>query len=42
MVGKDAMAVFDDTKVWDEKLAIYRHAVRSSDGVTTLKAEVES
>ena len=41
VVGKDAMAVFDDTKVWDEKLAIYRHAVRSSDGATTPKAEAE-
>lgn len=42
VVGKDAMAVFDDTKLWDEKLALYRHVVQSSDGVPNLKkAEVE-
>ena len=31
MVGKKAMAVFDDTKPWGEKLALYRHVVRSSE-----------
>ena len=42
VVGKDAMAVFDDTKLWSEKLALYRHVVQSSDGVPNLKkAEVE-
>ncbi len=42
VIGKDAMAVFDDTKLWGEKLALYRHVVQSSDGVPNLKkAEVE-
>ncbi len=42
VVGKNAMAVFDDTKPWGEKLALYRHVVRSSGSVPSLeKAEVE-
>jgi predicted dehydrogenase len=42
VVGKDAMAVFDDTKPWDEKLALYRHVVQSADGLSNLdKAAVE-
>jgi UDP-2-acetamido-3-amino-2,3-dideoxy-glucuronate N-acetyltransferase len=42
VVGKDAMAVFDDTKPWSEKLALYRHAVQSFEGLLSLeKAEVE-
>jgi len=27
VVGEKAMAVFDDTKIWEEKLAIYNHKV---------------
>ena len=42
VVGKNAMAVFDDTKPWGEKLALYRHVVRSSESLASLeKAEVE-
>ncbi len=42
VVGKNAMAVFDDTKPWCEKLALYRHVVRSSGSLPSLeKAEVE-
>jgi len=42
VVGKDAMAVFDDTKPWAEKLALYRHVVQTTDGLPRLeKAEVE-
>ena len=42
VVGEDAMAVFDDTKPWDEKLALYRHVVNSTGGLPSLeKAEVE-
>ena len=42
VVGKNAMAVFDDTKPWSEKLALYRHVVRSSGSLPSLeKAEVE-
>ena len=42
VVGKNAMAVFDDTKPWGEKLALYRHVVRSSGSLPSLeKAEVE-
>ena len=36
------MAVFDDTKPWGEKLALYRHVVQATDGLPSLeKAEVE-
>ena len=42
VVGKNAMAVFDDTKPWGEKLALYRHVVRSSGSLPSLeKAEAE-
>ena len=42
VVGEDAMAVFDDTKPWNEKLALYRHSVKSSGVILSLeKAEVE-
>jgi len=42
VVGKNAMAVFDDTKPWGEKLALYRHVVRSSGSLPSLeKAKVE-
>ena len=37
MVGKDAMAVFDDTKPWSEKLAVYRHVVQSAGGLPSLE-----
>ena len=36
------MAVFDDTKPWNEKLALYRHTVESSqESINLEKAEVE-
>ncbi|MDA8627067.1 Gfo/Idh/MocA family oxidoreductase [Pseudomonadales bacterium] len=42
VVGKKAMAVFDDAKPWSEKLALYRHVVQSSGSLPSLeKAEVE-
>ena len=42
VVGKDGMAVFDDTKPWNEKLALYRHVVQATGGLPSLeKAEVE-
>lgn len=42
VVGRDAMIVFDDTKPWDEKLAIYRHVAKLIDGLPVLqKSEVE-
>ena len=42
VVGRDAMVVFDDTKLWNEKLAVYRHVVESTGGLPSLKkAEVE-
>lgn len=42
VVGDDAMAVFDDTNPWNEKLAVYRHSVNSNGGLPSLeKAEVE-
>lgn len=42
VIGRDAMVVFDDTKSWDEKLAIYRHVVNLIDGTPSLqKTEVE-
>lgn len=30
VVGEDAMAVFDDVKPWNEKLALYKHTIDSS------------
>ena len=42
VVAKKAMAVFDDTKPWGEKLTLYRHVVRSSGSLPSLeKAEAE-
>jgi len=42
VVGRDAMIVFDDTRTWSEKLALYRHIVSSSGDFPGLeKAEVE-
>jgi predicted dehydrogenase len=42
VVGKNAMAVFDDTKPWSEKLGLYRHVVGSSGNPPSLeKAEAE-
>ena len=42
VVGEDAMVVFDDTKPWNEKLALYRHSAKSSGGLPSLeRAEVE-
>ena len=42
VVGQNGMAVFDDTKPWNEKLALYRHVVKTTNGPTRLeKAEVE-
>ena len=35
--GKSAMLVFDDTKPWNEKLAIYPYEVVSSKGIINLK-----
>ena len=37
VIGNQAMAVFDDTKEWEEKLAIYDHSARISDGIPQLK-----
>lgn len=42
VVGRDAMIVFDDTRTWNEKLALYRHIVSSSGDLPVLeKTEVE-
>ena len=42
VVGQRGMAVFDDTKPWNEKLALYRHIVQTTGGLPSLeKAEVE-
>lgn len=42
VVGQDGMAVFDDTKSWNEKLALYRHVVQITGGLPALeKAKVE-
>jgi UDP-2-acetamido-3-amino-2,3-dideoxy-glucuronate N-acetyltransferase len=42
VIGKKAMAVFDDTKPWDEKLAIYKHEVSINDENPVLnKSDVE-
>ena len=41
VVGQSGMAVFDDTKPWNEKLALYRHIVQTTGGLPSLeKAEV--
>lgn len=42
VIGELAMIVFDDTKPWFEKLAIYRHKVNTNQGSPSLeKAELE-
>lgn len=42
IIGVSGMIVFDDTKPWDEKLAIYRHKVDLTKKLPVLeKAEVE-
>jgi predicted dehydrogenase len=42
LVGKNGMIVFDDIKLWHEKLALYRHTVESSQESMNLeKAKVE-
>lgn len=38
VIGRDAMLVFDDTKEWSEKLAMYKHRYNVSDGVPNLQA----
>ena len=38
VIGKDAMAVFDDTKPWDKKLALYRHVVDLSSDIPLLQS----
>lgn len=37
VIGKEAMAVFDDTKPWNEKLALYKHEVSINDKNPVLK-----
>lgn len=42
IVAEDAMLVFDDTKPWDEKLAVYKHRVEmAARGPVPVKANVE-
>ena len=42
IVGQEGMLVFDDTRPWNEKLALYRHNIKSVEGSPTIeKAEVE-
>ena len=42
VVGQKGMVVFDDTKLWSEKLALYRHTMKADVGSPSLeKAEVE-
>lgn len=42
VVGKNSMVVFDDMKPWHEKLALYRHEVKTTDSLPSLeKSEVE-
>lgn len=42
VIGEKGMAVFDDTRPWDEKLVLYRHLVKNIDGVPSeQKAEAE-
>jgi len=42
VIGRNAMIVFDDTREWNEKLALYRHIVDCSGDFPLLeKAEVE-
>ena len=37
VVGDSAMVVFDDTKHWSEKLALYRHVIGVAGGLPNLK-----
>jgi predicted dehydrogenase len=42
VVGQKGGVIFDDTKPWDEKLAIFRHTIETADSIPNLKkAEVE-
>lgn len=42
VVGKNSMVVFDDTKPWNEKLALYRHEFKATESLPSLKkTEVE-
>ena len=42
VVGQKGMVIFDDTKPWNEKLALYRHTIKAMDGVPSLeKAEAD-
>ena len=42
VVGQRGMAVFDDTRPWNEKLAVFRHIVQTTGELPSLeKAEVE-
>ena len=42
VVSQDAMLVFDDTKPWDEKLAVYHHILQADNDLPILeKAEAE-
>ena len=42
VIGENAMSIFDDTKTWNQKLALYRHNIMSTAGLPKLeKAEVE-
>ena len=37
VIGSSAMAVFDDTKPWEEKLAFYNHKINIVEGMPELK-----
>jgi len=39
VIGKTAMIVFDDTKPWNEKLAIQKYQAELNQGLTSLKKE---
>ena len=42
VVAQNGMVVFDDTKPWNEKLALYRHLIAAADGKPSLQtAKVE-
>jgi predicted dehydrogenase len=42
VIAQNGMVIFDDTKPWNEKLALYRHDVQVDNGLSSLKkAEVE-
>lgn len=41
VIGSSAMVVFDDTEIWEKKLALYRHKVNFSDRIAeAVKSEV--